>query len=192
MKKLTAMLLALILALTCVTALAENDLQLALDMLLNSKTAWNFNGDEVPEADINTILQAGVNTASAINESPWTFTVITNADIIAQLADTPATKAAKLMILISVPSSNEMKILDAGLACQSMQIAANLLGYATKIETGPARIVRNDQTGEWAKTLGIPEGKLSRAALFIGHGDTDATTSASVRLTVDGVVTWVK
>ena len=175
-----------------ISALAESTNQAALDILLNGKTTWSFNDDPVDESDIEMILQAGVNTPSAINESPWTFSVITNTDVIAELADTPETKAAKLMIMISVPNGNEMKILDAGLACQSMQIAANLLGYATKIESGPARAVRNDQSGEWMKKLGIPEDKAARAALFIGHADADAVTSASVRLSVDDVSVWIK
>ena len=63
-------------------------------------------------------------TASAINEQPWVITVITDPEIIAQLADTSERAQAPVMILVSVTSSNEMKILDAGLATQSMQIAA--------------------------------------------------------------------
>ena len=140
------------------------------------------------------ILEAGVNTASAINEQPWIITVITDPEIIAQLADTASSAQAPVMILVSVANSNEMKILDAGLATQNMQIAARALGYATKIETAPARTVRNDKTGQWAATLGIPADKSARAALFIGHAneEADAVSSASVRNDFDSVVHFIQ
>ena len=97
------------------------------------------------------------------------------------------------MILVSVTSSNEMKILDAGLATQSMQIAARALGYATKIETAPAGMVRNDRSGKWAEQLGIPADKAARVALFIGHAgeEIDSVSSASVRNDFDSVVVFV-
>ena len=132
-------------------------------------------------------------TASAINEQPWVITVITDPEIIAQLADTSESAKAPVMILVSVTSSNEMKILDAGLATQSMKIAARALGYATKIETAPARMVRNDRSGKWAEQLGIPADKAARAALFIGHAgeEIDSVSSASVRNDFDSVVVFV-
>ena len=164
-----------------------------LNILTDGKTNWNFTNDPVNESDLRTILEAGVNTASAINEQPWVITVVTNPEIIAQLADTPSSAKAPVMILVSVTSSNEMKILDAGLATQSMQIAARALGYATKIETTAARTVRNDRSGQWAEKLGIPADKACRAALFIGHADeeADAVSSASVRNDFGSVVTFV-
>ena len=105
----------------------------------------------------------------------------TTSIIIAELGDTPSTRQAPVMILVSVTNSNEMKILDAGLATQSMQIAARALGYATKIETTAARTIRNDHSGKWTELLTIPSDKACRAALFIGYADesADAVSSAS-------------
>ncbi|MBR1585564.1 MAG: flavocytochrome c [Clostridia bacterium] len=164
-----------------------------LSILTEGKTNWNFTTEPVDEDDLQVILQAGVNTASAVNEQPWLINVITDPEIIAELADTQASAKAPVMILISVINSNEMKILDAGLTCQSMQIAARALGYATKIETAAARTVRKDQTGKWAQLFGIPEDKSARAALFIGHADAeaDAVSSASLRKDMSEVVTYI-
>ncbi|MBQ9008508.1 MAG: nitroreductase family protein [Clostridia bacterium] len=177
-----------------VPSLAEgHDPSAFLSILTEGKTNWNFSTEPVNETDLHTILEAGVNTASAINEQPWIITVITDPEIIAQLADTSGSAKAPVMILISVTSGNEMKILDAGLATQSMQIAARALGYATKIETAPARAVRNDKSGKWAEKLGIPSDKAARATLFIGHADetTDSVSSASARNDFNSVVVFV-
>ena len=195
MKRIMAILTVCVLLVgTAGLAFAEsNDPSAFLSILTDGKTNWNFTDEQVDENDLHTILEAGVNTASAINEQPWVITVVTDPEIIAQLGDTPSTRQAPVMILVSVTSSNEMKILDAGLATQSMQIAARALGYATKIETTAARTVRNDRSGKWAQLLNIPSDKACRAALFIGHADesADAVSSASMRNDFDQVVTFV-
>ena len=194
-KRIITLLVASVLF-TGITGIAladDSGLSSFLSILTDSKTNWNFTDDPVDEDDLHTILEAGVNTASAINEQPWVITVVTDPEIIAQLGDTASTQQAPVMILVSVTNGNEMKILDAGLAAQSMQIAARALGYATKIETTAARTVRNDLSGKWAGLLGIPSDKACRAALFIGHADedADAVSSASTRNDFDSVVHFV-
>ena len=86
-----------------------------------------------------------------------------------------------------------MKIVDAGMATEAMYLTAKALGYAAKIETSPARIVRRDDTGKWAETLGIPESKTCRAAVLIGALDNsvDAVSHASTRKDISEVVTFV-
>ena len=196
MKRFIVLAFAVIL-ISCATSMSfaeASDLSSFLSILTDGKTNWNFTAEPVDENDLHTILEAGVNTPSAINEQPWAITVVTDPDIIAELGDTPSTRQAPVMILISVTNSNEMKILDAGLATQSMQIAARALGYATKIESTAARTIRNDKTGKWADLLKIPSDKSARAALFVGHADeeADAVSSASTRDDFDSVVTFIK
>ena len=196
MKRFIVLAFAVIL-ISCATSMSfaeASDLSSFLSILTDGKTNWNFTAEPVDENDLHTILEAGVNTPSAINEQPWVITVVTDPDIIAELGDTPSTRQAPVMILISVTNSNEMKILDAGLATQSMQIAARALGYATKIESTAARTIRNDKTGKWADLLKIPSDKSARAALFVGHADeeADAVSSASTRDDFDSVVTFIK
>lgn len=196
MKRFIVLAFALIL-ISCTTSMSfaeASDLSSFLSILTDGKTNWNFTAEPVDENDLHTILEAGVNTPSAINEQPWAITVVTDPDIIAQLGDTPSTRQAPVMILVSVTNSNEMKILDAGLATQSMQIAARALGYATKIESTAARTIRNDKTGKWADLLKISTDKSARAALFVGHADeeADAVSSASTRDDFDSIVTFIK
>lgn len=149
----------------------------ALPPALLEKTTWTFSDAPVDEADLTAILQAGLNADSAMNEQPWMFHVITDPEIIAALGGVQA----PVMILVSVTDSNPMKLFDAGLACQSMQIAARSMGYGSKIETSPSRMVRNDATDQWAELLGIPSGKMAAAAVYIGHGAEDAVVKAVFR-----------
>ncbi len=155
-----------------------------IETLTSAQTNWNFTSDSVSEEDLETILEAAVMTPSAINAKPWQFNVITDAALIEELADTEGTKTAPVMIIVSVDNSNEMKILDAGLATEAMNIAAQALGYSTKIETAPARTIRNDETGHYADLLDIPEDKSARAALYIGIADEEANADSESSATV--------
>ncbi len=195
MKKViyTGVLLSLLAGCSAANQSASSQVETTpVSILIDTKTNWNFVSEEVAKEDLDTILKAGVNSPSALNAKTWQFNVITDAELIAELADGEGSKSAPVMIIVSVDNSNEMKILDAGLATEAMQVTAQLLGYATKIETAPARTIRNDETGKYAKMLGIGEDKSARAALFIGKEDNqaDAVTSATESADISSYVKY--
>ena len=57
----------------------------AVDTILSTGTTQAFSADAVPDEDIQTILQAGISTASAINQQPWFFVAITNQDLMKEI-----------------------------------------------------------------------------------------------------------
>ena len=183
MKKLIALLL--------IAAMSVLPVQAEETNVFEEKTTWDFTDEPVDEDDLRTILQAGLNTDSAMNEQPWMFHVITDADLIAELSGRTKTP---VVVVISVSDGNQMKLFDAGLAAQNIQIAARSLGYGSKIETSPTRMIRNDQSGTWDQRLGIPEGKTAAATVYIGHkaSDTDAISSASTRFAFEDMVKYVE
>ena len=81
-KKTVAFLMALMLCAGSVSALAEN----AVDTVLNAKTTQAFSQEPVSEEDLNTIVLAGTMTTSAINQQPWYFAVVTNQEVMDELA----------------------------------------------------------------------------------------------------------
>ena len=88
--------------------------------------------------------------------------------------------------------------LDAGLACQTMSVAAQLLGYGTKIISSPTLAVNGENQAAYREHLGIPENQAAAAFLLIGMEDTsmdesaDAYTSATPRNPLDEMVTYVE
>ena len=88
--------------------------------------------------------------------------------------------------------------LDAGLACQTMSVAAQLLGYGTKIISSPTLAVNGENQAAYREQLGIPENQAAAAFLLIGMEDTsmdesaDAYTSATPRNPLDEMVTYVE
>lgn len=78
MKKIVSMLLAAMMLLSC-TAFAEDTVK----VILSTGTTQAFTAEAVNEADLELILQAGLTATSAINQQPWFFAVVTNADVMA-------------------------------------------------------------------------------------------------------------
>ena len=100
---------------------------------------------------------------------------------------------APLAIVISCAEGSE---LDAGLACQTMSVAAQLLGYGTKILTSPTIALNGENQEEYRQLLGIPEGYSAAAILLVGHADTsaeeaDGVTGATERNPLEEQVTYV-
>ena len=83
MKKILSIVMSLMMVLTLASAGAEND---AVQLVLTTGTTQAFTQEAIPEADIQTIVQAGLKATSAINQQPWYFVVVEKADVMAELA----------------------------------------------------------------------------------------------------------
>lgn len=79
----TAVLIVSLVLLCALTVSASA--QTAVDVILSAGTTQAFKADAIPEDDLNVILQAGLSTASAINQQPWHFAVITNQDVMKEI-----------------------------------------------------------------------------------------------------------
>lgn len=60
--------------------------QTTVDTILSAGTTQAFKADAIPEDDLNIILQAGLSAASAINQQPWHFAVMTNQAIMEEIS----------------------------------------------------------------------------------------------------------
>ena len=69
----------------------------AVDTILSVGTTQAFSDEPVPEEDIQTILQAGLASESAINQQPWYFVAITDKDVMAELSDSGSRPAGGAM-----------------------------------------------------------------------------------------------
>ena len=81
-KKIAALIMAIVLASCTVSAFAEN----AIQTILNAKTTQAFAQDPVSDEDLNTILAAGLSATSAINQQPWYFVALTTQEVMDEIA----------------------------------------------------------------------------------------------------------
>ena len=126
------------------------------------------------------------------------FTPPANGEMPAAPASTGAAKAAMgdspvaIVIYMNEATSSPNPSFDCGLACQNMVIAANALGYGTKIISSPTMTLNGAQHDALCETLGVDKTLTAVAVLLLGKADTDATSTASVRNTLEEKVSFVK
>lgn len=108
----------------------------------------------------------------------------------AALGDSPVA----IIIYMDESTASPNASFDCGLACQNMVIAANALGYGTKIVSSPTIALNGDNHDALCETLGVDPSLNAVAVLLIGMPDAtvDGTTSASVRSELGEKVSFVK
>jgi nitroreductase len=150
--------------------------------------ANSFITGSIPKADLDQIIMAGVRAPSARNGQPWRFTVVQNLNLAKKIIS--QTVEGNVLIVVSAEGDGETngaKILDCALAVQSAYLAAQALGYGSRIYTGPM----NDINKNLKTELGLPRGYSAVALVRVGRIEkTDAVSGASSRKSVDSVVTY--
>lgn len=211
MKKLIALLLCV---LSCAALFSAGVSEDSAALIADIPTAQYFTDEAVAAADVETILLAGINAPSGMNQQPWHFTAVTDQSVLDQIAEdmrsgmpagvmppassTAITKAgiadAPLAIIVSCTEGND---LNAGLATQNMSVVANLLGYGTKIISSPTIALNGEKLDEYRALLGIPQDQKAVAVVLVGKVDTsidesvDGYTGATPRNPFDTMVTFV-
>jgi len=145
--------------------------------------ANSFAAGDIPKADLDQIIRAGVRAPSARNAQPWHFTVVQNLTLAKKMV--AQTVEGNVIIVVSAAGdgrTNGTEILDCGLAVQSIYLAAQALGYGSRIYTGPMNDINRNLKAE----LGLPNGHSAVALIRIGKvNKTDAVSGASPRKDID-------
>ncbi|CCA91456.1 MULTISPECIES: nitroreductase family protein [unclassified Novosphingobium] len=137
-----------------------------------------FDGSEMPQEDLEVILEAAGWAPSAYNVQPWTFLYARKGDanwdlLLSQLVEFNqgwAKDASALVFIVSDKymrsdkgnSDNHSHSFDAGAAWALAAIQAQAMGYHTHGMTGI-------KFGEAEAALGIPEDHRLEAAFVIGR-----------------------
>jgi nitroreductase len=155
--------------------------------IINHYSTRNFAVGSVPRADLDRIVQAGVRTPSAANRQPWHFTVVQNLDLAKKVV--PQSVEGNVLIVISAAGdskTNTREIIDCALATQSIYLAAQALGYGSRIYTGPIDNLNRSLKSE----LGLPAGHSAVALVRVGKVEkVDAVSAASSRNAANSMVT---
>ena len=186
MKKLCVMIVFTIVSAGCLWA---QEISGTAAVIINHYSARNFITGAIPAADLNAIIQAGVRAPSAANLQPWRFTVVRTLSLAQKIV--PQAVEGNVLIIVSAAGdgkTNTREIIDCALAVESMYLAAQALGYSSRIYTGPINNVNSNLKGD----LGIPAGNSAVVLVRIGRAQTgvDAVSSASPRKQAEEIVTY--
>lgn len=187
MKKMTVVsILALVIG--AVPVLAQQNAG-SVEVILNHYAARKFEAGSIPQADLERVIQAGIRAPSANNRQPWYFTVVQDQNLAKRII--PQTVEGNVIIVISAAGdgiTNSREILDCALAAESIYLAAQALGHASRIYTGPVSGANKNLKSE----LALPAGYSVVAMVRIGKvsAGTDAVSAASSRKAANTLVTY--
>ncbi|MDR1858423.1 MAG: nitroreductase family protein [Treponema sp.] len=158
-------------------------------VMLSHYSTRAFATGAIPRADLELIVQTGVRAPSAVNRQPWHFTVVQDLELAKRIV--PQTVEGNVLIIISAAGdskTNTREIIDCALATQSVYLAAQALGYGSRIYTGPIDALNRNLKNE----VGLPRNHSAVALVRIGRveGNVDATSAASGRKAASDVVTY--
>ena len=148
-----------------------------------------FIAGAIPQTDLNRIVQAGVRSPSAANRQPWHFTVVQTPSLAKRLVSQALD--GNVIIVISAEGdgkTNAREIIDCALAAENIYLAAQALGYGSRIYTGPI-----DGVNQGLKSaLGLPAGHSAVILVRLGKvsSGTDAVSAASSRKATDSVTVY--
>jgi nitroreductase len=149
----------------------------------------NFIAGTISRSDIDKILTAGVRAPSASNRQPWHFTVVQDQALAKRIVSNITD--GNILIIISASGdgkTNGAAILDCALATESIYLAAQALGFGSRIYTGPMDTIN----GRLKAELGLPNGHSAVALVRVGRvqQSVDAVSAASARKSLDSMVTY--
>lgn len=140
----------------------------------------DYTGADVPDEAIEEILSVARWTGSAENRQPWRFVVVRERETrqaLAKLAPN-ASHIGRAPVAIAIVMPGEKAVLDAfdeGRVTERILIAATAIGLASAMGWIP-----QEAREEAGRLLNVPEGRLLRTVVAIGHA-TDAATEPRSR-----------
>ena len=141
---------------------------------------------EVPEADLERILDAGRRAPSGCNYQPFDFIVIRDAEALAKLATAqkPIGEVSLAIAIVADPEKSNWWVEDIAAATENMMLAVTALGYATVWIEGT--FLREEATHK--QTLGVPE--HLRLMIILPIGEAIETVAQAPKRPLSGMVHW--
>lgn len=142
-----------------------------LDIIFSRRSIRVYTGEPVSEADIQSLLEAGMAAPSASNRRPWHFVVVTDRGTLRALArDHPFGKMmAHAGVAIAVcgdPAISDWWVQDCSAATENILVAATGLGLGAVWLGSHGRPEREQAV---RGVLGIPDHIGVLSLLSIGH-----------------------
>ncbi len=141
-----------------------------LRIIFARRSIRQYTGQPVSEADITSLLEAGMAAPSAGNRKPWYFVVVTDRQTLRAIADAPPYgrlgSAALAIVVCGDPSISDWWLQDCTLATENILIAAAGLGLGAVFLGCHERAEREQPIRQ---VLGIPQEIGMASVLSIGY-----------------------
>lgn len=153
-----------------------------IDVIKKRSSTRGYTPDPLTDAELDTLLHAGLQAPTAANRQEIHFTVLKGGDPILQeledeknrlrgLAPQPHNfyYEAPTVIVLSADSTYKWSPLDAGIAVENMALAAEELGLGNLIIGCIYDALRGEKKDYFSKRLQFPEQYEYEIAIAFGH-----------------------
>lgn len=142
-----------------------------LKLIFSRRSIRQYTDEPVSEAEITSLLEAGMAAPSAMNKRPWRFVVVTDKKTLHAIAqNSPYSRtlpdAALVIVVCGDPSVSDWWLQDCTLATQNILIAATALGLGAVFLGCHNKPEREEPI---RRILGIPDTIGLASVLCIGH-----------------------
>ena len=141
-----------------------------------------FSDREITEADLRTILEAGMSGPSCVNARDWSFVVVRDPETLGKMADgngrpADSLRGAKVGILVcgdlgrAFPPAKDYWVIDGAIAAQNMILAAQSLGIGSVwLGTWP----QMERVEAQKELFHLPEDQVPHSLIAFGYPGEDA------------------
>ena len=182
MKHLTILAAAMLLFIGCCrearhpeNPVNNNPMESALNNIFTRVSVREFTGEKISDAQVETLLRAGMSAPSAINRQPWAFIVVNDEAQLARLAETfPYSRCGNHPAIAIIPCGDLTKAIegdgqnfwinDVSAATENILLAAHAMGLGA-VWTGLHPTDRYKQAQE---LLGLPEHIIPLCIIPVG------------------------
>lgn len=157
-----------------------------LEAIAKRSSTRGYTSEKLTKEELDTILTAGLQSPTGMNKQEIFFSVINGEDPIieeleqekmalrnANRGEHNAFYEAPTIIMLSAEDDFRWSQVDAGIAVQSMALAAESLGLGSLIVGSVYDAMRGDKCDYFKEKMAIPAEKDFQIALAVGHKATE-------------------
>ncbi len=142
-----------------------------LRLIFSRRSIRQYTDQPISEADLTSLLEAGMAAPSAMNKRPWHLVAVTDKQVLRTIAQSPPygrnlPGAALVIVVCGDPRVSSWWLQDCTLATQNILVAAAGLGLGA-VFLGCHD--KPEREGPIRRALGIPDEIGMASVLCIGH-----------------------
>lgn len=164
----------------------------AVEVIKRRRSIRKYKPDQVPEADLQAIVECGLLAPSAMNQQKWHFTVIRDRQVIEKMGNvmrermlqsgnerliararsgmSPFHGAPALVMITADPRVRFIEI-DCGAAAENLALAAEALGIGSCLMAAPGVALEGPEGDPMRRDLGIPDSYVHMISVVLGYKD---------------------
>ncbi|MBF0574422.1 nitroreductase family protein [Dysgonomonas sp. GY617] len=198
MKKLLLLFVGSLFFISCQETVKETMITTAskhknevVEAIKNRRSIRSYKPEQIDQAQLDTIIDCGINAPSALNKQTWEVRVIQNADLLNRINSSFVEKAkgkdlkgsasrsqepgfsvfhgSPTLIIVGREKNNPTSFVDCGLLAQNILLSAESMNIGTCTIGNMASILNDPDAKEFLKEINMPDTHEVAFGIAIGY-----------------------